>query len=116
METLFSLKHHQYIAQMTKIIKYENGENESRIYTKGKLDSIQFVYEMCLCNLSNINTLNVDLGPQFKSNKTTVTILKSNAVRSMTKWNMLFHGTQNEKNKMESVLASWVCTLCLTCV
>ena len=58
MEILFSLKHNQYIAQTTKVIKYENNENENRISTQGQWDSIQFVYEKSLYSLANISTLN----------------------------------------------------------
>lgn len=31
MEILFSLRYNQYIAQMSKVIKYKNSENKGRI-------------------------------------------------------------------------------------
>jgi hypothetical protein len=41
---------------MLVVIKYEKSENENRISTQGELDSIQFVYELSVCNLANVNT------------------------------------------------------------
>lgn len=46
MDILFPLEHNQYITQMTKVIKYDNSEDENRIFIKGKLDRDQFVYKM----------------------------------------------------------------------
>lgn len=46
MDILFPLQHNQYIAQMTKVIKYDSSEDENRIFIKGKLDHNQFVYKM----------------------------------------------------------------------
>lgn len=65
MEILFSLRYNQYIAQMSKVIKYENSENKGRISTWDILDSIQFVYKMNLYNLVNLKTPNLDSGPWF---------------------------------------------------
>lgn len=80
MGILFSLRHNQYIAQISKVIKYENSENKDRISTQDILDSIQFVYKMNLYNLVNIKTLNLDIGPWFMSNQINRrSILKSNS-------------------------------------
>ena len=80
MEFLFSLKHNQYIAQRSKIITYESSENKDKISMQSKLDSIQFVYKMNFYNLVNIKTLNLNLGPLFKSNQTNKsTLLSSNS-------------------------------------